>query len=75
MTQINTSVAILQEVVAAVRTGDYTGTVGKPSKIAIMGFSFGSYITHSTIAATPDIADGVILTVRNLLSLRPRRVC
>ncbi|OQO10704.1 hypothetical protein B0A48_04004 [Cryoendolithus antarcticus] len=62
VTQLSTGVAVLQQLAAAVRTGRYTGTVGKPSKLVLMGFSFGSYITHNTIAATPDIADAVVLT-------------
>lgn len=48
------------------RSGQYTGAVGKPSKLALMGFSFGSYITHNAIAATPDIADAVVLTAIGL---------
>ena len=31
-----------------------------------MGFSYGSYITHFTIAGTPDIADAVVLTAIGL---------
>nr|OQO16165.1 hypothetical protein B0A51_16294 [Rachicladosporium sp. CCFEE 5018] len=62
VTQLSTGVAVLQQLAAAVRTGQYTGTVGKPSKLVLIGFSFGSYITHNTIAATPDIADAVVLT-------------
>lgn len=59
-------VAVLQELVKVVRSGEYTKAIGKPSKVAVMGFSFGSYITHATIGATPDIADAVILTAIGL---------
>lgn len=45
------------QISTAVRSGEYTGTIGKPAKLALMGFSFGSYITYSTIAAMPDIAN------------------
>ena len=31
-----------------------------------MGFSYGSYITHFTIADTPDIADAIVLTAIGL---------
>ncbi|OQO01388.1 hypothetical protein B0A48_12943 [Cryoendolithus antarcticus] len=62
VTQLSTGVAVLQQLAAAVRTGQYTSTVEKPSKLVLMGFSFGSYITHNTIAASPDIADVVVLT-------------
>ncbi|RMZ86041.1 hypothetical protein DV737_g305, partial [Chaetothyriales sp. CBS 132003] len=44
------------------RLGQYTGDIGKPNKLALMGFSFGSYTTHGAISLTPDIADAVILT-------------
>jgi hypothetical protein len=35
-------VAVLQQLAKLVRAGQYTSTVGKPSKIAVAGFSFGS---------------------------------
>jgi alpha-beta hydrolase superfamily lysophospholipase len=60
--QINKAIAVLQELSSAVKTGRYTGTIGKPNKLVIMGFSFGSYTTHGAIATKPDIADAVILT-------------
>lgn len=45
-----------------VRAGQYTGSIGKPSKVALLGFSFGSYTTHNVVAAQPNLADAVILT-------------
>jgi pimeloyl-ACP methyl ester carboxylesterase len=45
-----------------VKEGKYIGTLDKPNKVAVMGFSFGSYITHDAICKTPDLADAVILT-------------
>ncbi|KAG4441306.1 hypothetical protein IFR05_003234 [Cadophora sp. M221] len=61
--QINKQVAILQELAVLVRRGrgKYTNGI-YPKKLALMGFSFGSYTTHAAIAAKPDIADAVILT-------------
>lgn len=58
--------AVLREMSKEVRSGEYTKAIGKPAKLAVMGFSFGSYITHATIGATPDIADAVILTAIGL---------
>lgn len=45
-----------------VKDGQVTGSIGKPCKTALMGFSFGSYATHGLIATNPDIADAVVLT-------------
>lgn len=60
--QLRTQKAILVELTKIVRSGDYTGTFGKPQKLVVMGFSFGSYITHFAVAENPTIADGVVLT-------------
>jgi hypothetical protein len=66
MAQLNVHIAVLREMSKAVRSGKYTKAIGKPAKLAVMGFSFGSYITHATIGGTPDIADAVILTAIGL---------
>ncbi|MCJ1428196.1 hypothetical protein MMC29_006104 [Sticta canariensis] len=54
--------AVLQRLAGFVREGKYTGKIGKPRKVALMGFSFGSYTTHGAISLTPQLADAVILT-------------
>ncbi|KAK3074712.1 hypothetical protein LTR53_002655 [Teratosphaeriaceae sp. CCFEE 6253] len=64
--QLNTHVAVLQQLATIIKGGEYTGDIGKPSKLALMGFSFGSYITHNTIATYPELADAVILTAIGL---------
>ena len=43
------------------KSGKYTGKI-KAEKVAVMGFSFGSFTTHAAIAEKPEIADAVILT-------------
>lgn len=53
---------MLKELASIVKAGKYTGSIGKPAKTAVMGFSFGSYTTHGAVATTPDIADAVVLT-------------
>lgn len=60
--QISISIAVLQSLTKIVRGGQCNGAIGKPSKLALMGFSYGSYTTHGAIAEQPDIADAVILT-------------
>ncbi|KAF2098390.1 alpha/beta-hydrolase [Rhizodiscina lignyota] len=59
---IFTAIAILKELAGVVKAGKYTGSIGKPHKTAVMGFSFGSYTTHGAVATMPDIADAVVLT-------------
>lgn len=60
--QINTAIAVLQRLAGFVREGKYTGKIGKPRKVALMGFSFGSFTTHGAISLSPKLADAVILT-------------
>jgi dipeptidyl aminopeptidase/acylaminoacyl peptidase len=57
---------ILKELTKVVKSGKYTTSIGKPNRLVIMGFSFGSYITHAAIGSSPDIADAVILTAIGL---------
>lgn len=64
--QLSVQVALLQSLSTIVKSGDYTPGIGKPAKLAIMGFSFGSYITHSAVATKPDMADAAILTAIGL---------
>jgi len=45
-----------------VRSGEYTEAIGKPERLALMGFSFGSYVIHAAVASSPEIADAVVLT-------------
>ncbi|KAK4932159.1 hypothetical protein LTR49_001456 [Elasticomyces elasticus] len=63
--QLNTHVAVLNELATLVKKGEYTGGI-ETKKTALMGFSFGSYITHTTIATYPDLADAVLLTAIGL---------
>ena len=50
------------ELASIVRSGAYNGDFGKPDKLAVVGFSFGSYITHFAVAENPGMADAAILT-------------
>jgi pimeloyl-ACP methyl ester carboxylesterase len=59
-------VAVLQGLIGEVRAGKYTGSIGVPEKVALIGFSFGSYITHNVLSATPDLADAAVLTAIGL---------
>ena len=66
--QINIHSEVLKELSKIVRSGEYTTAIGKPEKLAVMGFSFGSYITHAAIGSSPEIADAVVLTAIGLNS-------
>ncbi|CAI6247338.1 unnamed protein product [Periconia digitata] len=56
-----TAKTVLQQLTSLVRSGKYTSNI-KAEKVAVIGFSFGSYTTHAAVAETPDMADAVILT-------------
>jgi pimeloyl-ACP methyl ester carboxylesterase len=60
--QLRKQKAILVELAKMVKAGRYTGTFGRPDKFVVMGFSFGSYVTHFAVAENPTIADAAILT-------------
>ncbi|KAK7430696.1 hypothetical protein QQZ08_002740 [Neonectria magnoliae] len=63
--QLRVQKAILVELAKTVKSGKFTGTLGKPDKLAVMGFSFGSFITHFAVAEKPGIADAAVLTAIN----------
>jgi pimeloyl-ACP methyl ester carboxylesterase len=48
--------------VSLVKSGKYTGSLGKPEKVAVMGFSFGSFVTHFFVAENPSLVDAAVLT-------------
>lgn len=60
--QIRKQIAVLKELATLVKAGQYTGALGKPDKLAVMGFSFGSYITHYMTAQNPDLPDAAVMT-------------
>ncbi|KAK8122805.1 hypothetical protein PG984_011475 [Apiospora sp. TS-2023a] len=60
--QISNHLAILTSLTNSLRSGQYTGTVGKPSKIVHVGHSFGSILTHTLVEQDPSLSDGIILT-------------
>lgn len=60
--QLRVQKAILVELTKIVKSGKFTGSFGKPDKLVVMGFSFGSFITHFAVAENPSIADAAVLT-------------
>jgi alpha-beta hydrolase superfamily lysophospholipase len=55
-------VEVLGQLASKIRSGKYSGTIGAPQKLVLVGHSFGSYISHSLLANSPEIADGAALT-------------
>lgn len=60
--QLRIQKAILVELSKIVKSGEYNGDFGKPKRLALLGFSFGSFVTHFAVAENPTIADAVVLT-------------
>ncbi|KAF2496778.1 alpha/beta-hydrolase [Lophium mytilinum] len=55
-------VALLERLVELVRAGRYTGAIGKPKNIVLVGHSFGSFMSAALINDQPKLVDGVVLT-------------
>jgi hypothetical protein len=60
--QASTHLAILKQLSVLLRSGQYTGSVGKPSKLAHVGHSFGSFLTQGLITQSPELSDGALFT-------------
>ncbi|KAF4637400.1 hypothetical protein G7Y89_g690 [Cudoniella acicularis] len=60
--QASIQVSILTELATAVKSGKYTGSIGTPSSLVLVGHSFGSVISSAVVMASPTLADGLILT-------------
>ncbi|KAK3984059.1 alpha/beta-hydrolase [Cladorrhinum sp. PSN332] len=60
--QLSNEQAILQEITKLVRGGHYTGSIGKPDKLILIGHSFGSVLSNQVVATHGDLIDGVVLT-------------
>jgi pimeloyl-ACP methyl ester carboxylesterase len=65
--QGNIQVDMLVQMAKQLRSGKYTGNIGNPSKIILVGHSFGSAISLSTLASAPEVADAVVFTGLNFL--------
>jgi pimeloyl-ACP methyl ester carboxylesterase len=54
------------ELATFLKAGKYTGSVGVPTAVALMGHSFGSILSHGVAAYAPEAIDAVILTAYGL---------
>ena len=62
MNQLNIQIALGIELTKAIKAGKYTGAVGKPEKVVLVGHSYGSGISAGIVAAEVGLVDGVVLT-------------
>lgn len=62
MNQASFQIAILEELTNAVKAGKYTGPIGKPKSLVLVGHSLGSALVAAAVTASPGLADGIILT-------------
>ncbi|KAL2060027.1 hypothetical protein VTL71DRAFT_9849 [Oculimacula yallundae] len=60
--QASIQIAILEELTTSVRAGKYTGALGTPKALVLVGHSFGSVLSSALVTAKPSIAEGLILT-------------
>ena len=60
--QASIQIAILEELVRSIKTGRYTGSLGKPNSIVLVGHSFGSFISQGLVVSHPEAVDGLVLT-------------
>lgn len=58
----STQLAILTKLTTILRSGKYTGSLGKPSNIVHAGHSFGSFLSNALIAQSPQLSDAALLT-------------
>ena len=62
MNQLSIQTALAIKLTQAVKAGNYTGAIGKPDKLVLVGHSYGSAISAAVATAEPALADGLILT-------------
>lgn len=60
--QLAIQVALGVEVTRKVREGKYTGALGKPEKVVLVGHSYGSGISAGVVSQKPGLVDGLVLT-------------
>lgn len=69
---------ILAELAHRIREGQYTGSVGKPKSVVLVGHSFGSFVSNTLVGKYPALVDGVVLTgigySENFLRLKNKEI-
>ncbi|KAK4454242.1 Alpha/Beta hydrolase protein [Podospora aff. communis PSN243] len=60
--QLANQVAVATELTKLVKQGEYVAGLGKPDAVVLVGHSFGSHVSLATVAESPDLVDGVVLT-------------
>ncbi|EEA21881.1 hypothetical protein TMatcc_008695 [Talaromyces marneffei ATCC 18224] len=60
--QLPIQIEIATQLIISIKSSKYTGSLGKPDSLVVVGHSFGSAISAGTVAANPEICDALILT-------------
>ncbi|KAK0643896.1 Alpha/Beta hydrolase protein [Cercophora newfieldiana] len=60
--QLANQVAIATELTRLVKSGLYVADSGRPDAVVLVGHSFGSLVTLTTAAESPELVEGVVLT-------------
>lgn len=65
-------VEILRSLSQLIRSGQYTGEIGVPDALVLVGHSLGSALSAAAVAAEPDLAEGLVLTGEETLLCKSR---
>ncbi|KAK0620440.1 Alpha/Beta hydrolase protein [Immersiella caudata] len=60
--QLANQVAVAKELAKLAKAGQYVADLGKPDAVVLVGHSFGSHVSLVTVAESPQLVDGVVLT-------------
>ncbi|KAK4692596.1 hypothetical protein P7C71_g4643, partial [Lecanoromycetidae sp. Uapishka_2] len=60
--QLNIQTSILSSLITSLRQNEHTLLPSPPTAIALVGHSFGSFLTNSLVAAEPTAVDAAIMT-------------
>jgi alpha-beta hydrolase superfamily lysophospholipase len=63
--QVVNQAQILAQLGSLIKSGKYTGAVGVPKKLVLVGHSFGSQLSDAVMVESPKLADAAILTGYN----------
>lgn len=62
VSQLDIQTLVLSSLVSFDRSGQHTSLAGTPTSSLLVGYSYGSFLSNSLVAAEPTPVDGVIMT-------------
>ncbi|KAF2831172.1 alpha/beta-hydrolase [Ophiobolus disseminans] len=60
--QASIQIEILASLATLIRSGKYTGPIGTPKSLVLVGHSFGTYTSNAVLIKYPKLADAAVLT-------------